>query len=342
MAPGLLLDNGGIYLEQFCITIPCNKGEPVRRRLMELDVLDRSLKIFTKDGRLHMPVIRQLTSGELAELSEEVLHVKDIFESQAPILKVEDLLGFAVAYEIVGDIALIEEESEDIAAAILKVHRNVNVVLCAISAVEGEYRTRRFRVVAGEQRTRTVHKDHGFRYNVDLAKAYFTPRLSTERQRIVSRVGPDDVVIDMFAGVGPYSIPISFRCKKVIAMDKNPDAIRFLKENVELNKVNNIEVLEGDANELALGFEGLGDHIIMNLPHSADAFLDAAVYMCAPGGVIHFYAMTPEDDLYDSSLEAISRAAKKASRTTEVMECRIVRSYAPHQYNVCIEVKVGN
>ncbi len=329
-----------MFLEQFCITIPCKKGEPVRRRLMELDVLDRSLKIFTRDGRIYMPLIRQLKPAEIGQLSEEAWQVQGSFESRAPILKVEDMLGFAPAYEIIGDIALIEEDSKDVADAILKVHRNVKVILAVVSAVEGEYRTRRFRIIAGEERTWTVHKDHGFKYKVDLAKAYFTPRLSTERQRIVSRVGPDDVVVDMFAGVGPYSIPISFRCKQVIAMDKNPDAILFLKENISLNGADNIDVLEGDANELARSFEGRGDHIIMNLPHSADAFLDAAVYMCAPGGLIHFYAMTPEEDLYDSCLISISRAAQKASRKIEVVECRVVRSYAPHQYNVCIEVKV--
>lgn len=149
------------------------------------------------------------------------------------------------------------------------------------------------------------------------------------------------MVVDMFAGVGPYSIPLAKKCKRVIAMDKNPDAIHFLKENVILNSVDNIEAIEGDANEIVRNYEGMADHVIMNLPHSADAFLDAAVLATASGGVIHYYGMTHEDDLYDSSLKLISNAAEKAGRTIEVLECRTVRSYAPHQYNVCIEVRVS-
>ncbi|WP_445474465.1 class I SAM-dependent methyltransferase [Methanococcoides methylutens] len=326
-----------------CIAIPIKKGEPARKFLVELGILDKYLKISSENGELYIPIERELTQEELDELPEEAKQIEREFESHEKILTLEDILGFTPGYEIVGDIALIEAdepEAQRIADALLKVHKHVKTVLGAVSAVEGEFRTRRFKVLAGEQRTETVHKDHGCKYKVDLARAYFTPRLSTERQRIVSQIGENDVVLDMFAGVGPYSIPIAKKCKKVIAMDKNPDAIHFLKENVKLNSIGNIEVLEGDANEIARNFEGIADHVLMNLPHSADAFLDAAIYVTALQGVIHYYGMTHEDDLFDSSIGLIEAAAKKVGRSIEVVECRTVRSYAPHQYNVCIEVRV--
>lgn len=335
---------GEMSLKQPCIAIPKKKGEPVRKFLMDLDVLDRFLKIFSEDDELYLPLERELTPEELDGLPEEAEQVERDFESHEKILTLEDILGFTPAYEIVGDIALIEADEPDaqgIADALLKVHKNVKTVLGAVSAVEGEFRTRRFKVLAGEERTETVHKDHGCKYRVDLARAYFTLRLSTERQRIVSQISENDVVLDMFAGVGPYSIPIAKKCKKVIAMDKNPDAIHFLKENVKLNSIENIEVIEGDANEIARNFEGIAGHVIMNLPHSADAFLDAAIYVTAPHGIIHYYGMTHEEDLYDSSIGLIEAAAKKAGRSIEVVECRTVRSYAPHQYNVCIEVRIN-
>ncbi len=311
---------------------------------MELDILDKSLKISSEDGELYIPIERELTPEELDELPEDAKQIEREFESHEKILTLEDILGFTPGYEIIGDIALIEAdepEAQKIADALLKLHKNVNTVLGAVSAVEGEFRTRRFKVLAGEERTETIHKDHGCKYKVDLARAYFTPRLSTERQRIVSQISENDVVFDMFAGVGPYSIPIAKKCKKVIAMDKNPDAINFLKENVKFNSIGNIKVIEGDANEIARNFKGIADHVIMNLPHSADAFLDAAIYVTAPQGIIHYYGMTHEDDLFDSSIGLIEAAAKKVGRSVEVVECRTVRSYAPHQYNVCIEVRIN-
>jgi tRNA (guanine37-N1)-methyltransferase len=101
-----------------------------------------------------------------------------------------------------------------------------------------------------------------------------------------------------------------------------------------------VEAIEGDANLEGKKYAGIADHVIMNLPHNANDFLDAAVKLCAPGGIIHYYDITPEDDLFDSSLKLIDEAAKRAGRTTELVESRVVRSYAPHQFNVCIEVRV--
>lgn len=331
-------------LKHPCILIPKNKGELVRKVILELDLLDKGMKIVSVDADLCLPLFRMLSSEEMALLPEEARQDEREFESHDKFLTLEDILGFTPSYEVVGNIALIEADEADaekVGKALLEVHRHVKTVLGAVSAVEGEFRTRRFKVIAGDGRTDTVHKDHGCKYHVDLSRAYFTPRLSTERQRIVSQVDENDVVVDMFAGVGPYSIPIAKKCKRVIAMDKNPDAIHFLKENVMLNSVDNIEVIEGDANEIVRNYEGIGDHVIMNLPHSADAFLDAAVFVTASGGVIHYYGMTHEDDLYDSSIKLISNAAGKAGRDMEVLECRAVRSYAPHQYNICIEVRIS-
>ncbi len=211
-----------------------------------------------------------------------------------------------------------------------------------LTPVIGEFRIREFEVIAGEPRTETIHKEYGCRYKVDLSRAYFTPRLSTERSRILSWIMEGDTVVDMFAGVGPYSILLAKSKKpaKVVAIDKNPDAIRYLRENISINSAKNIEAIEGDAREEAKRFAGTADHVIMNLPHNAYEFLDSAVLLTKPGGIIHYYGITPEDDLFESSIELIRKAAEKAGRKIEVLEKRVVRSYAPHQYNICIETKI--
>ena len=102
------------------------------------------------------------------------------------------------------------------------------------------------------------------------------PRLSTSARVFSPRVKEGDTIVDMFAGVGPYSILIakSKKPSKVLAIDKNPDAVRYLKENIILNSAKNIEAIEGDAREEAKKFAGTADQVIMNLPHSALEFLD--------------------------------------------------------------------
>lgn len=331
-----------------CIKVPKKKGEPARKVLLSFDILDNSLKIGSDETFLYLPLLREPAREELESLPEGSELTNFDFEPLEKKPVPEDLLGFSPAYEIIGDIALLEDESLDaqtalkIADALLHTQPNIKSVVKPLTPVIGEFRVREFEVIAGEPRTETIHREYGCRYKVDLSKAYFTPRLSTERSRILSWVKEGDTVVDMFAGVGPYSILLAKSKKpaKVVAIDKNPDAVRYLKENISLNSAKNIEAIEGDAREEAKRFAGTADHVIMNLPHSAHEFLDSAVFLTKPGGIIHYYGITPEDDLFEGSTELIRKAAEKAGRKIEVMEKRVVRSYAPHQYNICIEAKI--
>ncbi|WP_340820816.1 class I SAM-dependent methyltransferase family protein [Methanolobus sp. WCC4] len=332
-------------MRRSCIKVLKKGGEPIRRILLEMDLLDNSARIASKEEFLYLPLTRDPVEAELKVITGEFELTEQEFEEQKGQLKLEDLLDEVPHFEIIGDIALIEDdvpEPEKTAEAIMKVKKNVKTVLAAISPVEGEFRTRRFRTVAGENKTSTVHREYGSRYLIDLERAYFTPRLATERSRILGQIREGQTVVDMFAGVGPYSIMIARKSQdiRVIAIDKNPDAVEFLRHNVELNSVANVEAIEGDANVEAERFAGVADHVIMNLPHNANEFLDAAVKLCARNAVIHYYDITPEDDLFESSLKLIEKAADRAGRSVEVVDTRVVRSYAPHQFNVCIEVRV--
>ena len=186
---------------------------------------------------------REPAPNELKGFPEEAELTEYDFERQEKKPVPEDLLGFSPAYEVIGDIALLEDPDLDtrkaskIADALLRSHSNIKTVLKPLTPVIGEFRVRKFEIVAGEPTTETIHREYGCRYKVDLARAYFTPRLSTERSRILSRVKEGDTVVDMFAGVGPYSILIAKSKKplKVVAIDKNPDAVHYLRENIILN-----------------------------------------------------------------------------------------------------------
>lgn len=331
-----------------CIKVLKKKGEPARRVLLGLDILDNSLKIGSGETFLYLPLSREPDPEELKDMPEGFELMDFDFEPVEKKPVPEDLLGFSPAYEVIGDIALLEDEDLDaqtalkIADALLRTQPNIKSVVKPLTPVIGEFRVREFKVIAGEPRTETIHREYGCRYKVDLSKAYFTPRLSTERSRILSWIKEGDTVVDMFAGVGPYSILLAKSKKpaKVVAIDKNPDAVSYLKENISLNSAKNIEAIEGDAREEAKRFAGTADHVIMNLPHNAHEFLDSAILLTKKGGIIHYYGITPEDDLFEGSVKLIREAAEKAGRKIEVMETRVVRSYAPHQYNICIEAKI--
>ncbi|WP_321418227.1 class I SAM-dependent methyltransferase family protein [uncultured Methanomethylovorans sp.] len=330
-------------MKQQCIQVDKKKGESVRKVLMENGALDTSVRIVSDESYIYIPLISAVDLKDL--LFEDLQVTEHDFKVHEKPATLESILGHIPRYEVIGNIALLESDEGDLettAAALLKVQPHLHTVLSALSPVEGEFRTRRFTFVKGENTTQTVHREYSCKYAIDMEKAYFTPRLATERSRILEQVKDGEVIVDMFAGVGPFSILIAKgrpSCR-VVAIDKNPEAVKFLRHNIELNAVSNVEAVEGDAKEEAQRYIGVADHIIMNLPHTAQEFLGAAIVIAKPGTVIHYYDITPESDLYSTSLGHIESAASKAGFAVELIGTRIVRSYSPHQFNVCIEVKL--
>ena len=317
-------------------------GEKMRKALVEMGHYDRNRKIFSDESSIYLPVL-EIDDSEEASLRKiadfEPILTEFSLEERAP--SPEEILGYRPSFEVVGDIALLIDEGDEqrVASALMATSKSIKTVLAPISDVEGEYRTRRYRVVAGEPRTTTIHKENGLRYLVDLQGAYFSPRLGTERLRIAGLVKPEDVVLDMFAGVGPFSLLLAKKGALVIAIDKNPVAVRCLRENARLNKITNIEIHEGDSRQIAEDYEDQADHVIMNLPHTASSFLAPAIRAARSGGVVHYYCIASEDDLYgDEAL--IEKSARESDAEWEPLFKGIVRSYAPRRHNVVIDFRV--
>lgn len=197
------------------------------------------------------------------------------------------------------------------------------------SEVKGEFRVRELEHLAGENRTLTIHKENGYRLWVDIAKVYFSPRLGGERARIMKKVSLNDVVVDMFAGVGPFSIACK-NAKKIYAIDINPHAIELLKKNIKLNKLEHkIIPILSDVREVDVK----GNRVIMNLPKFAHKFIDKALDIVEEGGVIHYYTIGKDFD------KAIKLFEKKCD--CEVLEKRIVKSYAPREYILALDFKIN-
>ena len=325
-----------------CIQVSKSDGESVRRALAEAGALQRDAVIQRDVDHLYLPVRHKACiEDSFPDLSAKVQH--RVFERRIE-LSFDDILGFTPSYEVIGDIAVIDAdgspEDKQIADTIILLHKNVRTVLAALTDVQGEFRTRDFRVISGKPGTETVHKEYGCRYEIDLARVYFTPRLATERKRISDQIHETDVVVDMFAGVGPFSILIAKSARQVIAIDKNPVAIKYLRRNARLNTINNMKIICGDVRDISKDLRGVANHIIMNLPHSAHKFLDVALTIVKPGGTIHYYDIRSEDDLFDGAQELIEHAAEACDMTAHILDQRVIRSYSPHQSNVALDVKI--
>ncbi len=322
------------------IKVKRNQGERFRQALVEMGILDRCKKIASDELFVYLPIL----PAEHAVL-EKLMGISDFepieqeFEPEPCRVTPESILGYSPRFEVIGDIAIVEpEDAEKVASALLSSCPCLRSIITPISDVEGEFRTRRFKNIAGEARTNTIHKEHGLRYKVDLESVYFSPRLGTERLRIARQLKPNDFVLDMFAGVGPFALLLAKKGAKVVAIDKNTVAVKYLKENAKLNKVD-IEIQEGDAAELALNYENMADHVIMNLPHTAQQFLEPAIRAAKNGGVVHYYAISLEDDLY-KDLKLIEAVASNLGIKAHAQYKGVVRSYAPHRFNIVIDFRL--
>ena len=229
----------------------------------------------------------EISTHRFSERAKRPLKLVDMLEDKLPP---HLLASVPHAIDFVGDIAIIEVPPEleghkkTVGEAILKTHKRVSTVLAKSGAVEGLYRLREFEVIAGVEKTATVHREHGCVYHVDLAKAYFSPRLSHEHNRVAGQVRDGETVVDMFAGVGPFSILIAKEREnvKVYAIDVNPDAVEFLKSNIAINRVERkVMPVLGDVRQVVKErLIGVADRVIMNLPEKAIEYVDVACEAC--------------------------------------------------------------
>lgn len=274
---------------------------------------------------------------------------RDLREALKDRLSEEELKRFR-AFDVVGDIAVIKlpkvlwPKKRVIGEALMKVHRHVRTVLLQTSAVRGELRTRELEVIAGEPRTETTHREGSCEFRVDLAKVYFSPRLATERLRVAKQVQPGEIVVNMFAGVGCYSVLIARHSKAALiySIDKNPTAFEYMRENIRINKVGDRVVpILGDAREVIEAYlKGKADRVLMPLPESARQFFDVALLSLKPeGGVIHFYDFGEEPDLFTPSFQFACSAAE--GRNVELIGSRAIRSYATRVYHIVLDLKIS-
>ena len=274
-----------------------------------------------------------------ADLADRVVE-RDAAARDRPTTPAE-ILGYEPSLERLGDIVIVDEDDDErareIADAVMAADLPCETVLNRASPIEGELRVRKWDVLAGNG-TETVHREYGHEFALDVAAVYFSPRLATERHRVVEQVESGESAVDMFAGVGPYAVPSASRGADVVACDLNERAVEYLRENAERNGVTDrVTAISGDVRDLADSHADTADRLVMNLPHSAEEFLETAVALAGDECVIHYYDIQHEDDPFGPGRRAVEAAAGDAYEVAVETE-RVVRSYAPHEYNVCLDV----
>jgi tRNA (guanine37-N1)-methyltransferase len=322
-------------METPCVRVPREDGEQTRADLDDRGLLAHDYEIVVEEDHIYIPV----TDPNAVPESLSV-HTRDVPVRETQTLP-EDVLGFDPSYERLGDVVIIDEDDSEraraIADALVESAIPVETVLNRASKVKGTERLREWEVLHGDS-TETVHREYGCSFALDVTEVYFSPRLATERHRVVEQVTPDERVLDMFAGVGPFVVPMAAAGATTVGVDINDRAIDYLRENARRNGVaDRVTAIAGDVREVTDDYAGWADRLVMNLPHSADAFLDTAVSLAGDTCRLHYYDIQHEDDPYGPG-EAAIRSAAEPTYDVTVETRHSVRSYAPHELNVCLDV----
>ena len=332
-------------MEVPCVAVPRTDGEESRQALAAAGVLDDDHQIVVDEGTLYIPVTDLGGVPEGFETTVRELPARRTVETPAA------RLGYEPSLERLGDVVIVDEDDPDraaeIAEAVMASDIPARSVLNRASKIKGELRVRDWELLAEREDedadrspTETVHREYGHEFLLDLAAVYFSPRLATERHRVVGQIGPDEHVVDMFAGVGPFAIPAASQGAEVVAVDLNETAVDYLRENARRNGVSDsLTAISGDIRDVATDYHGWADRLVMNLPHSADEFLETAVDLAGEECVIHYYDIQHDSDPFGPGIEAI-RAAAEPEYDVAVETEHVVRSYAPHELNVCLDVRL--
>lgn len=269
------------------------------------------------------------------------------------------------SYDIIGNIALLEFEKPDqinnskyneikdlVAKAVIDVNRNVLSVFEKKSQIKGSYRLRDLAYLEGENNTETVHKENDCVFHLDIKTTHFSPRLVYERRRISeSDIQENEVIVDMFSGVGTFSIQIAkLKTVEIHAFDLNPAAYNFLKENIGLNKLKgkvfpynmDIKDLINPLNQVGKKLYNDVDRILMNLPEGSIDFIDVPCFLLKKsGGILHFYQFSEKPNAIDITIRTLKKKLNEFNWAIDkIIDSKIVKSYSPKAELVVVDLYI--
>ncbi len=249
------------------------------------------------------------------------------------------------SYQVVGDVLLFKltkvksiTHKKCIAEATKNTLPYVRTV-CEIRQVSGEFRRPVVKKLLGES-TETIHKENGILYKLDVSKIMFSKGNLSERKRLLENVKPREIIIDMFSGIGYFSLSLAklTKAKKIYSIEKNKTAFGYLKENIRLNKIENIEPVYGDCVKAKILEKA--DRVIMGYFPGTDKFLPAAFGFLKNRGIIHYHNIFSKQELWYKPLKILKESAKENGfKLEKVLEKKIVKDYAPNVYHVVVDAE---
>ncbi len=319
-------------------------AEDIRQKLISEGVFDKKRKLVEKEGFVEIPVMDIFPGEDLIFIEQERPEFYIPKKTLADCLDIpaSEKKHLPAGWQVLGEIIIIslheavENHKAEVGKALLSLYPRCKTVLLD-RGISGRMRQPEREIIAGEG-TETIQRENGCLFKLDAMQIMYSQGNLTEKKRM-SRLGNRETVVDMFAGIGYFTIPMASHSKpkKIYSIEINPVAFGYLKENIRLNKVEDIvEPIHGDCS--AATPEGIADRVIMGYL-DAQEYLGKGIRALLPGGILHYHEAVP-DAVKSRPVERIVEAALKLGRKAEIMKIRRIKKYSPGVWHVVVDARV--
>jgi tRNA wybutosine-synthesizing protein 2 len=217
-------------------------------------------------------------------------------------------------------------------------------VLNDIGGIKGEFRVPKVELIHGSKNTETIHKENGIRYKLDPQNLMFSSGNMEERIRMANISNKNETVVDLFAGIGYFTIPIAYysKPKRIFACEKNPIAYDYLIKNIALNDVSSIvEPILGDNREVSP--KNVANRVILGYIGKTEKFLTVAIdCLQNKKGILHYHDKFSDNIIPNKPMEIIEKEAEKKECKAELLDYHHVKTYAPGISHYVFDIKIGD
>lgn len=316
------------------------------KRIVSLGLLDKSRKVLERNGFVEIPVKEPLPNYEvvLQEGPSYYRETQDLASALGKDLPPNAMRLLPRGWYILGDIIVVKIHPDLtpyaslIGQALLSIYPRCHTVLRDYG-IEGQLREPRREMIAG-MCAKTVHRENGVLFKLDAQKVMFSAGNLKERMRM-SHFGKGEFVVDMFAGIGYFSLQMAVhsRPRRVMAIELNPVAFEYLCQNIILNRVEEIvEPVLGDCAKITP--EGVADRVVMGMVQVTDKYLQKGIQALRPGGILHYHQTVPSWRFPEAAVEDVIETAKSLGRKAEVLQCIRVKKFSPGVVHAVVDARI--
>ncbi|MHA1324964.1 MAG: class I SAM-dependent methyltransferase [Candidatus Helarchaeota archaeon] len=264
-----------------------------------------------------------------------------------------DLFLLPTGFQQLGDKAIltihpqIEKYQQIIARELLNLFPFIKGVYLKTGGISGKFRTPHIKFLLGEDSPEIIHKEHQILYKFNLKQIMFAKGNINERARIARLVNPGEIIFDLFAGIGYFSLVIgrTLKPKKIYAFEFNPISYKYLLENIKLNKINEpreiITPIFGDSKLEALKITDKADRVIMGLLPAPKDHIDTVFQIIKPKAIVHYEGLINENQSVDDLFHDFLQINKQYYRQIKLINTQKVKSYGPKTYHVTLDIEIS-